>query len=63
MTGKWKIRINDGFCEYEYELLAKNPNVSIHDIYKMVRRKLKAEENEGKRINESTREIHTRELE
>jgi hypothetical protein len=50
MNGKWTIRISDGFCNYEYELLATNKNASIYDVYQAVRKKLKAEECEAKLI-------------
>ena len=57
MSHKWKIRVNDGFCEYEYELLATNPKVSIHDIYDIVRKKLKAEHSEGKYVSKKTGQV------
>jgi hypothetical protein len=46
----WKVRISDGYCNYEYELEATNPNVAIYDVYQLVRKKLKAEECEAKLI-------------
>jgi uncharacterized protein YdbL (DUF1318 family) len=51
MKREWKIRIDDGYCEYEYQLLANNPKVSIHDVYQLVRNKLKAEECEAKYVS------------
>jgi len=57
-SGKWTIRISDGFCNYEYELQATNPDVAIYDIAKLVAKKLKAELKEGKLINERPAKIH-----
>ena len=52
MNGKWTIRISDGYCNYEYELQATNPDVAIYDVVKLVAKKIKAELKEGKLINE-----------
>lgn len=49
-THLWKIRINDGYVEYEYNLPSKNGDVSIHDIYEIVRKKLDACKCEGRII-------------
>ena len=49
---KWKIRIYDSFCEYEYELLIVEGTISIHDIYEVVRQKLKAKTQVGRRVSE-----------
>jgi len=57
MSHKWKIRINDGFCEYEYQLEATNPKVSIYDVYQLVRKKLKAEECEAKYVSKKTGKV------
>jgi hypothetical protein len=54
----WKVRISDGYCNYEYELEATNPNVSIYDILKLVAKKLKAEITEGKLIDERSAKVH-----
>jgi hypothetical protein len=57
-SGKWTIRISDGFCNYEYELKATNPDVSIYDVVKLVAKKLKAELKEGNLINERPAKVH-----
>lgn len=44
----WRIRIDDGYCEYEYVLRGGADDVSIHDLYELVRAKLGAEPCEGK---------------
>lgn len=44
----WRIRIDDGYCEYEYVLRGGADDVSIHDLYELVRQKLGAEPCEGK---------------
>jgi hypothetical protein len=54
----WKVRISDGYCNYEYELEATNPNVAIYDILKLVAKKLKAEITEGKLIDERSAKVH-----
>ncbi len=43
----WKIKINDGYCTYEYEMKATNNNVSIKEIANHVARKLKAISSQG----------------
>lgn len=57
MKNEWKIRINDGYCEYEYKLIATNKNVSIHDIYELVRKKLKSEHSDGKYVSKKTGQV------
>lgn len=47
---QWRIRISDGFCEYEYKLMAHQHNISIHKIYESVRKRLKADEVVGVHI-------------
>jgi len=42
-TMQWKIRIHDGYCEYEYTLNAKRNDWSIQEIYEVVRLMLDAE--------------------
>jgi hypothetical protein len=49
-THLWKIRINDGYCEWEYELPATNGKACIHDIYTLAKKKLKALERDGKPV-------------
>ena len=44
----WTLTIDDGFCEYEYVLNARNENVSIYDIYELARQKLQADTTEGR---------------
>lgn len=46
----WKIRISDGFCEYEYLLPAERGDLCINDIYELVRKKLEARKVEPKQI-------------
>ena len=57
-SGKWTIRISDGFCNYEYEMQATNPHVAIYDVAKLVAKKLKAELKEGKLIDERPAKVH-----
>ena len=45
---KWTVKINDGYCEYEYVLKARNDEVSIHDLYELIRAKLEADKVEGR---------------
>ena len=33
----WKIKINDGWSEYEYEYLQARGDVSIHDISEVLK--------------------------
>jgi hypothetical protein len=47
---KWKVKISDGYCEYEYTYATTNGNVSIHDISEVICRKLKGLKKEGKFI-------------
>ncbi len=54
-THLWKIRIDDGFCEYEYPLLATNMDVSIAQIYEHVRKLLEAKPAEGQLLNTPTK--------
>ena len=44
---KWTIRISDGYCEYEYRLDARVDDVSIYDIYDLVRARLRADDVHG----------------
>lgn len=53
-THPWVIRINDGFCEYEYELGSRNGNMSVNDVYQAVRTLLDAEEQNGTFIKYGT---------
>jgi len=46
----FKIKISDGFCEYEYPLNVSD-NVCIHDIYVEICKAFKLKEQEGKCIN------------
>ena len=46
----WKIRINDGYCEYEYQLPSILGSACILDIYELVRKALHAPKRKGKRI-------------
>ena len=48
---KWTIKINDGYCEYEYVLKARNEEVSIHDLYELIRAKLEADRVDGKFVD------------
>ena len=44
---KWRIRISDCYCEYEYELDARVDDVCIHDLYELVRERLSADDVHG----------------
>lgn len=48
---KWTVKINDGYCEYEYALKARNEEVSIHDLYELICAKLEADKVEGKFVD------------
>lgn len=50
-THKWTVKIDDGFCEYEYVLKARNDEVSIHDLYELIRAKLEADKVDGKFVD------------
>jgi hypothetical protein len=39
----WKIKINDGWSEYEYEYLQARGDISIHDISEVLKIILNAE--------------------
>lgn len=39
----WKIKINDGWSEYEYEYLQARADISIHDISEVLKTILAAE--------------------
>ena len=39
----WKIKINDGWSEYEYEYLQARADISIHDISEVLKTILNAE--------------------
>lgn len=44
----WKIRIDDGYCAYDYDLRATAGDVCIHDLAEMVRERLRAPFTEGR---------------
>lgn len=46
----WKLRITDAYCTWEFELGARNNDVSISMIYEMARRRLGADLEEGRQI-------------
>lgn len=48
---KWTVKIDDGFCEYQYVLRARNDEISIHDLYELIRAKLEADSVEGKFVD------------
>ena len=48
---KWRIRISDCYCEYEYELIARVADVCIHDLYELVRERLKANDVHGRFVD------------
>lgn len=48
---KWRIRISDCYCEYEYELDARVDDVCIHDLYELVRERLKADDVHGRCVD------------
>ena len=48
---KWRIRISDCYCEYEYELDARVDDVCIHDLYELVRERLKADDVHGRFVD------------
>lgn len=47
----WRIRISDCYCEYEYELNARANDVSIHDLYELVRERLRANDVHGRFVD------------
>ncbi len=48
---KWRIRISDCYCEYEYELIARVDDVCIHDLYELLRERLKANDVHGRCVD------------
>ena len=48
---KWRIRISDCYCEYEYELIARVDDVCIHDLYELLRERLKASDVHGRFVD------------
>ena len=48
---RWRIRISDCYCEYEYELIARVDDVCIHDLYELVRERLKANDVHGRCVD------------
>lgn len=48
---KWRIRISDCYCEYEYELDARVDDVCIHDLYELLRERLKADDVQGRFVD------------
>ena len=48
---KWRIRISDCYCEYEYELDARVDDVCIHNLYELVRERLKADDVHGRFVD------------
>ena len=48
---RWRIRISDCYCEYEYELIARVDDVCIHDLYELVRERLKANDVHGRIVD------------
>ena len=48
---KWRIRISDCYCEYEYEMDARVDDVCIHDLYELVRERLKADDVYGRFVD------------
>ena len=53
-SDKWIIKINDGFCEYEYVLNARADDVAIYDLYELVRERLRADDVEGRLVESKT---------
>jgi len=47
----WRIRISNCYCEYEYELNARANDVSINDLYELVRERLRANDVHGRFID------------
>lgn len=47
---RFKIKISDGYCEYEYSLRIKNPEISIRKIYENLCKMYKCEAEEGKLV-------------
>ena len=48
---RWRIRIADCYCECEYELIARVDDVCIHDLYELVRERLKANDVHGRFVD------------
>lgn len=46
------IKINDGFCSYQYDFKTKKDDISIYDIAKSIAKKLKTDIPEGKFISD-----------